>query len=215
LKNHKIKVRYRVNTNVKLTLEDPVTKHQLRLELTSRLKSMSLDERQNAESLLINRLQRLLVHYLDKTHTQTWGLYHPHQFEPNLQPLVEECKKNGLQMTWVFPQVVGKGLRWLVPGKEGFIKGSFGILEPHVGGAKEVSKNELNGVIIPGLGFDHQGIRLGRGQGYYDRELSRLDLVKIGVGFHCQLMSELPSEAHDIKMDLVVTDREEIGSLWK
>jgi 5-formyltetrahydrofolate cyclo-ligase len=65
-------------------------------------------------------------------------------------------------------------------------------------------------VIVPGTAFTAAGDRLGQGGGWYDRFLARVrpDCVTIGVGFAPQLVSELPVEDHDIRLDLVVTDRE-------
>lgn len=196
-----------------------MTKDQLRSELKSRLKKLSSDDRHKAEVLLNQKLLKLLLHHSEKSQDQIWGIYRSNQFEPNLQPLVEECVKIGLQIRWAYPRVLAKELRWFIPGLKGFVKGSFGIQEPEIDGAILVEGKELFGLIIPGIGFDQKGVRLGRGQGFYDRELSRLEtetmrtraLVKIGVAFQCQLMSEIPSEAHDIKMDKIVTEQELLG----
>jgi 5-formyltetrahydrofolate cyclo-ligase len=63
-------------------------------------------------------------------------------------------------------------------------------------------------VIVPGVAFTAEGYRLGQGGGWYDRFLARVrdDCVTIGVGFSPQLVDELPVEAHDVRLDVVVTD---------
>ena len=63
-------------------------------------------------------------------------------------------------------------------------------------------------VIVPGLAFTAAGDRLGQGGGWYDRFLSqrRADCVAIGVGFREQLLESVPTERHDVAVDLVVTD---------
>jgi 5-formyltetrahydrofolate cyclo-ligase len=63
-------------------------------------------------------------------------------------------------------------------------------------------------VIVPGLAFTADGDRLGQGGGWYDRFLAqrRADCVAIGVGFREQLLESLPTERHDVVLDLVVTD---------
>ncbi len=66
-------------------------------------------------------------------------------------------------------------------------------------------------VVIPGMAFDRNGFRVGRGRGFYDRFLSQQDFqgVRCALCFHEQLLNEtIPSEPHDIPMDLIVTDRE-------
>jgi 5-formyltetrahydrofolate cyclo-ligase len=67
-------------------------------------------------------------------------------------------------------------------------------------------------VVAPGLGFDPQGYRLGYGGGHYDRYLATLppSTPRVGIAFHQQLVSELPHEAADERLDLVVTDVEVI-----
>ena len=63
-------------------------------------------------------------------------------------------------------------------------------------------------VIVPGLAFTPNGVRLGQGGGWYDRFLPdvRPDCTVIGVGFSAQVIDELPEERHDIRVDVVVTD---------
>jgi 5-formyltetrahydrofolate cyclo-ligase len=59
--------------------------------------------------------------------------------------------------------------------------------------------------LVPGLAFDPAGGRLGRGAGYYDRLLTKFEGVRVGVCFSELLVDEVPTEAHDIQMDFVVT----------
>ncbi|CAN5620596.1 5-formyltetrahydrofolate cyclo-ligase [soil metagenome] len=62
-------------------------------------------------------------------------------------------------------------------------------------------------ILVPGLAFDRQGHRMGRGGGFYDRWLEEYPSVqKIGLCFSCQLVELVPTEAHDARMDLVVTE---------
>ncbi len=82
--------------------------------------------------------------------------------------------------------------------------GKFGIREPAphcpVLGARQV-----DWILVPGVAFDRQGNRLGRGQGFYDRLLAEIQGVRCAVAFDEQLVRELPAEPHDRRMDLVVT----------
>lgn len=62
-------------------------------------------------------------------------------------------------------------------------------------------------LLVPGLGFDSSKNRLGRGAGFYDRYLSKTNALKIGLAFREQKVSgEIPSEAHDQKIDILITD---------
>lgn len=90
--------------------------------------------------------------------------------------------------------------------------GAFGILEPPPA-APAVRLDERDLVVLPGLAFDREGGRLGRGGGYYDRALARpLDLRRrpflVGVGHWFQLIDRVPMTSLDVRVDLVATDRE-------
>jgi 5-formyltetrahydrofolate cyclo-ligase len=65
--------------------------------------------------------------------------------------------------------------------------------------------------LIPIVGIDREGYRLGQAGGYYDATLSamkyRLQVKTIGVGFACQLVDRLPHEAHDVPLDGFVSER--------
>ena len=59
-------------------------------------------------------------------------------------------------------------------------------------------------VVVPGMAFDAQGNRLGRGKGYYDRFLPKVQAYKIGMCFAFQHFDYITHEAHDVKMDEVI-----------
>jgi 5-formyltetrahydrofolate cyclo-ligase len=85
-------------------------------------------------------------------------------------------------------------------------KNSYDIREPKVGcPERDASKMDL--FVVPGVGFDRSGRRLGRGGGYYDRALRAAPKVpKIGLCFREQLIKKIPVQRHDIRMDKVITD---------
>ena len=60
--------------------------------------------------------------------------------------------------------------------------------------------------LVPGLAFDRNGARLGRGAGYYDRLLEGESGPKLGIGHDIQLVENLPSCPHDVRMDYVITE---------
>ena len=94
--------------------------------------------------------------------------------------------------------------------------GYMGIPEPVAARALNMSLNEIDIEIIPGIGFDLKGNRLGYGAGYYDKLLShkskRLSKTKgrittIALAFEEQITENIPSEPHDIRVDLIVTEK--------
>jgi 5-formyltetrahydrofolate cyclo-ligase len=83
---------------------------------------------------------------------------------------------------------------------------TFHVPEP-VGCELPALASDVKAVIIPMLAFDRKGNRLGYGAGYYDRFLSsHPHLTRIGVAFSCQEVEEIPADATDASMDIIVTD---------
>lgn len=90
-------------------------------------------------------------------------------------------------------------------GKHDLKEGAFHIMEPIGTLFPEEKYQEIHLAIIPGMAFDQQGNRLGRGKGYYDRFLQKIPQVyKIGICFPFQLVDEIPTEETDIKMDTII-----------
>jgi 5-formyltetrahydrofolate cyclo-ligase len=84
------------------------------------------------------------------------------------------------------------------------LPGKFGVLEPPTE-APGVSAHEVDLVLVPGMAFDKECYRLGRGRGFYDRWLLALSGLKLGLGFDHQLIDRVPRETHDVKLDGVIT----------
>jgi 5-formyltetrahydrofolate cyclo-ligase len=107
----------------------------------------------------------------------------------------------------VFPRVRGDRLELVAASDLRTLQlGYRGIQEP-VGPAVEPATIEA--VLVPGVAFDPHGGRLGQGGGHYDRLLAALpeDTVRVGVCFACQVVPDVPREAHDLPVDVVVSDR--------
>lgn len=114
------------------------------------------------------------------------------------------------------PRVEGKNMDFyeihsMADCEEGF----HGIPEPKKDCLKLIfdavnSDSENNGtlMVLPGLAFDPKGHRLGYGGGYYDRYFERFgtDYTKVAVGYDFQLIDEVPYEAHDIPIDIFISD---------
>lgn len=103
----------------------------------------------------------------------------------------------------ILPTVVGDDI---VPVKlddsTTFAKGDFDIQEPQ----SEPYTGDYELIIVPGVAFDKNGNRLGRGRGYYDRFLcNHTKVKKIGICFDFQLVDEIPTEPTDIKMDEIIS----------
>ena len=87
-------------------------------------------------------------------------------------------------------------------GKEDLKRSTFGIWEPD---SQKEYMSQIDLVIAPGIAFDKNKSRLGRGKGYYDRFFVNKRIVKIGIGFDFQLLESVPTQQYDIKMDKIIT----------
>lgn len=83
------------------------------------------------------------------------------------------------------------------------IDNSFGVMEPTTG--QLVDPALIDFALIPGVAFDKNGNRIGRGKGYYDHLLPQLtNALTVGIGFDFQLVESIPTEAHDIPVKKVI-----------
>jgi 5-formyltetrahydrofolate cyclo-ligase len=82
--------------------------------------------------------------------------------------------------------------------------GKFGIREPSPR-CPEVPLNQLDFVLVPGVAFDLNGRRLGRGKGYYDRLLAQVGGKTCGVAFDEQIVDEVPTGPNDIDLNCILT----------
>ncbi|HEC72536.1 MAG TPA: 5-formyltetrahydrofolate cyclo-ligase [Thermoplasmatales archaeon] len=84
-------------------------------------------------------------------------------------------------------------------------KGSYGILEPKK--IIKISPSELDLIIVPGVGFDEKGNRLGHGKGYYDKLLQKSNVKTIGLAFECQIVEKITTGQNDIPVDIIITEK--------
>ncbi len=96
---------------------------------------------------------------------------------------------------------------------EDLMVGMYKILEPksELRDLPEyrVDVQEIDLIVVPGVAFDRRGARMGHGFGYYDKllEHARKDTPFIALAFECQLFPEIPTAAHDMFMDKILTEK--------
>lgn len=111
----------------------------------------------------------------------------------------------------VFPKVEKGELKLIeVENKDQLQRGIMGIMEPHSG--KIILPEEIDLVIVPGVAYDRLGYRLGYGGGFYDKILPLIKGFKVGVVFEQFRVEKVPTEEHDVPVDVVVT---ESGVFWR
>jgi len=179
----------------------------LRQEIKKRIDDMPTDARR-AEG---RTLSRVLVQNIPKGSTVC--AYFPLKSEVDIQLLLQELLSRG--DTVYLPVFAGKDKKMIYRKAENLHNlppGEFTIPEPPAT-APELGNAEVDIVLVPGRAFDKQGNRLGRGSGGYDTWLTwykkhHPKTPLWGTCLQCQLVQTVPTEPHDIPMDIVATAQE-------
>jgi 5-formyltetrahydrofolate cyclo-ligase len=179
-------------------------KASIRINSQEKRKSiLALEKRFNSERIVNRILQKEQF-----VQAMVIMMYMPTDYEPDIHPLIEKAQSLG--KTVCVPLCLPEKQMLAVVPREwsGLTVNNYGIVEPREGEYTVVEPENIDMVIVPGIAFDSQCNRLGRGAGFYDRFLSkcRPDTVKIGVCFETQVYKEIPAEDTDVPMDLLVTD---------
>jgi len=170
-------------------MEPPDAKRELRKRMRTLRRDIAADpeDRTRRSQRISERVVAVLAsRHGDRTPTgRRLMVYVPLVGEPDLAPLRQWAEANRWHL--FVPEVDGTDLR----------------VEPG-----DIDPATLDVVVVPGLAFTRDGHRLGQGGGHFDRFLTRLapDALTIGVAFHEQLVERLPVEAHDVALDVVVSD---------
>lgn len=176
-----------------------LSKVDIRLVIKQRSKCLSKVER-DAQSAFV--LSQLANHPRFKA-AQTVMLFSSLPDEVNTHAFIRQWAKT---KRIVLPVVKGDDMTLrLFTTEEDMQIGAFGISEP-IGVTFDLL-DDIDLIIVPGMAFDKEGHRLGRGKGYYDRFLSQpriLSAYKIGICLPHQLLESIPSEEHDIMMNEVI-----------
>jgi len=86
--------------------------------------------------------------------------------------------------------------------------GAYNILEPRKECIIEVSLDSIDLILVPGIGFDKHGHRIGHGGGYYDKLLENATAQSIGLAFHLQVLDKIYVEKHDVSIHKIITEKE-------
>jgi 5-formyltetrahydrofolate cyclo-ligase len=175
-------------------------KAALREELLTRRRNRPAPERAAAAAAVTTALLRGLAA------VRTFAAFVPDELEPGHGRLPAAYTQLGARVLLPVVPTEGRELVWAVDtGRLG--PGRFGLLEP-LGprlGATAIGTADV--VIVPAVAVARDGIRLGRGGGYYDRALRhvRPGAALVAVVFDDEVVDELPDEPHDLRVTAVVT----------
>lgn len=176
------------------------SKSELRKEVRLRKKQYTETELRELSHGIVGKLLNLNILKTAKTVM----LYCSLSDEVYTLDLIHQLKAEG--KTIVLPVVTGEAEMEIrrYDSDADLRVGSYNILEPCGEAYADISSIDV--IIMPGMGFDKSGNRMGRGKGYYDRFLKETaGIYKIGICFPFQIFSSIPTEEHDIPMDIVIS----------
>lgn len=176
-----------------------MNKTELRNEIRNRKRQFT-DEKLRELSFAV--IQRLLKHPRLRG-ARTVMLYYSLPDEVCTHTIVDSLLMSGKRI--LLPRVTGEGTMELrrYTGPRDLARGAYGIMEPTGDVFNDYASIDL--AIVPGMAFDPSGNRMGRGKGYYDRFLPHLNnAYKIGVCFPFQIVQNIPTDKHDVRMDEVL-----------
>lgn len=187
IRDFKRRLPWNVNKKRKADMRE-LMRQKLRIQTAADLKLWSEQVMERIEQLHCFRHARVVM------------FYYPVHHEVDLRPLLDKYKD---EKTILLPVTHHDyiELRQYI-GADNLKKGHYGIPTPQT--ATYHGKPDL--VIVPGLAFDKDLVRMGRGKGYYDKFLRKLGKVtKVGVCYDFQICDNVPWSWHDVRMDKVLT----------
>ncbi|MBI2453235.1 5-formyltetrahydrofolate cyclo-ligase [Candidatus Peregrinibacteria bacterium] len=184
-----------------------MSKNILRRSLIEKRLNLSVESKKEKSGKIIKTLENMEIFQRAKT----IFCYISNKDEVQTHDLI---KKYLIGKKIIVPKVTSKnGLKFLrLRNWKNLQKGFCDILEP-INDDEEINASKIELSIIPGVGFDRSGHRIGYGKGYYDRLLKKISTPKIGLAYHGQIVDRIPAKPHDQKVAIIVTEEKIIQCL--
>lgn len=177
-----------------------LTKEQIRSTILLKLKTQKEENRNRKSRIIEKKLFRSSCFKKAKIVM----FYISFGGEVDTRDMIKKAKKSGKIVT--VPVCAKNRIlkACLLGGRDRLVKGPYGILEPVT--KQCVDLKHLDLVIVPGLAFNKQGKRLGRGKGYYDRFLEKLPkkTATIGLAYDFQILPRIPTISTDVNVGKIV-----------
>jgi 5-formyltetrahydrofolate cyclo-ligase len=182
------------------------TKNELRQEMKTRLAEMTPGQRREKSLVVCVKLLELK----EFRNAKSVAFFVSMPSEIGTRPMIEAALKAGKRVLVPKTDMAKKELHFyqITDLTADLEPGTLGILEPIVSRTRKASVSEIDLALVPGLVFGADNHRVGFGAGFYDRFLSTLKpgVPRIGLGFSFQRVASVPTEKHDVRLDLVLTD---------
>lgn len=185
-----------------------------KFDLRRQLKAARKTFTPTARRLAARASLRLALRHGLLLRAQRIGFYMPQGGEFDVHPLLNQALMMKRQCYLPMLPRRGRVMRFGQVGrKTRMTKNRYGIAEPV--DARALRARQLDLLLMPLVGFDHQGYRLGMGGGYYDATLAYMRHRRswrkprlVGIAYECQRVEKLPHDPWDMPLDAVLTERQ-------
>jgi len=182
-------------------------KDMIRKEVCLKRKLLPTDKKNKYSQNIFEKLRTIDEYF----HSKNIMFYVATKYEVQTENMIKESIKGAKN---IFIPIMNNTTINLVPSllidfdKE-LEKNKQGILEPKKEFQRISCPEKIDLIILPGIAFDTEGNRLGRGKGYYDRFLERANVFspKIALAFECQIIEKIPVDDKDIPVDTIITEK--------
>jgi 5-formyltetrahydrofolate cyclo-ligase len=178
----------------------------MRIEILKKRNALSMSEISKKSMVIQNRV----INSSQYKSARTIGAYFPIGSEVRTEHIISTALDN--QKVVLLPKTASDKITFFRVFQADFtekklVEGRFRILEPPRSSGDLLENIDL--LIVPGVGFDKYGYRIGYGKGYYDRFIKENDFgFSIGIGFQFQVLdSRLPHSAFDQRLNAIATER--------
>ncbi|MBO4220344.1 MAG: 5-formyltetrahydrofolate cyclo-ligase [Clostridia bacterium] len=185
-----------------MTADSPEEKSRLRAEYSAKRQSIGRTEKQDLDLMICRGILSLDCF----VNAESVFLYSPVNQEIDIGFVISFSLSSGKIVA--FPQSLSGGEMVFrsVESTDELHPGRFGIPEPDAH-APAVSSCRNSVCLVPSLVFDRRGYRIGYGGGYYDRFLSSFEGTAVGLIYENCLIESVPREAHDVAVDIIVSEK--------
>lgn len=179
-------------------------KGRLRKLALSNRDSLSLLEREQYSAAILNKLMSLPQIQAAKVIM----CYRSFRSEVDTAKIVENFLLSGKVLCFPVCEKGGIMHSYCPNDEAAWKKSPMGIMEPDRENSRLIAPEDIELVICPLLAFDAKRRRLGYGGGYYDRYLPKCkNALRVGVAFEKQRLQQVPTDEHDLNMDIIVTEK--------
>lgn len=176
-----------------------MNKEEIRKELKSKRNKM--DKKEVKEKSLI--IQKELLKLIQTYNYNNYFIYNSYNNEVETSLIINHLLNNNKNV--YLPKIVNEAMVTIKYTKSTILKkGTFNIYEP-IGNEEDISNFIC---IVPLVGVDTKGNRIGQGKGFYDKFLKNKKCIKIGICYDFQLIESIHSDPYDVPLDLVITEKQ-------